>query len=65
MSTRGDVRALLRDLQRNGGHRVEVRRSGHVVIRHRDGVGQVVCAATPSDHRAMANLRAELRRQGF
>jgi hypothetical protein len=64
MSTRGDMRALLRGLQRNG-HRAEVRRSGHVVIWHWNGKGRVVCAATPSDHRAMDNLRSELRRQGF
>jgi len=37
------------------------RRRKHLVWRNADGV-QVVCAASPSDHHALANFRARLRR---
>jgi predicted RNA binding protein YcfA (HicA-like mRNA interferase family) len=59
------MRHALKELLRAAearGWRVELtRRGGHVRLVHPDGA-VVVAAATPSDHRALANLRAQLRR---
>jgi hypothetical protein len=47
------------------GHRAERTRTGHVRVLHLDGVGCVLIAGTPSDHRAHRNALALLRREGF
>jgi predicted RNA binding protein YcfA (HicA-like mRNA interferase family) len=46
------------------GWRVERTRKGHWRCYAPDGVGIVVLAGTPSDHRSFANAVATLRRYG-
>jgi len=54
------VKELLRWAEA-AGWRVQFTRGGHLRLRHPDG-GVVVAASTPSDQRALANLRAQMRR---
>jgi hypothetical protein len=59
-----DLQYLMGRLKRSG-HRVEMRGSGHYMVKHRDGIGLVTLSATPSDRRAVHNVRSQLRRAGF
>jgi len=58
---RHDLKELLRAAEARGWRVDATRRGGHVRLVHPDG-GVVVASGTPSDHRALANLRAQLRR---
>ena len=58
---RHDLKQLLRAAEARGWRVELTRRGGHVRLVHPDG-GLVVAASTPSDHRALANLRAQPRR---
>jgi hypothetical protein len=58
---RKDIRALAKLLERQGWT-VEIR--DHVKWIPPDGVDPVFSGSTPSDHRAMRNIRAKLRRRG-
>lgn len=59
---RKDLRALFRDLEQRGWS-VEVTGGNHYKLK--GPRGQIVfCPGTPSDHRALKNLKAMLRRQG-
>jgi predicted RNA binding protein YcfA (HicA-like mRNA interferase family) len=51
-----------RDLERNG-FSVALTRGGHIRISHPYMNGAVFAASTPSDHRAIHNLRALIRRK--
>lgn len=53
--------AVLRDLRR-AGYSTRLARSGHWHIRDRAGHLVAVTGSTPSDHRAVRNLRAHIRR---
>jgi hypothetical protein len=53
--------AVLRQLRR-AGYRVTRARSGHWHVRDSNGRLVAVTSATPSDRRAIANLRATVRR---
>lgn len=44
------------------GWEVEKSRGGHMKLIHKDASTPVFCASTPSDHRAIMNMEAELRR---
>lgn len=46
------------------GFRV-VKKGSKLMLMAPDGVNKVTCAATPSDHRAVKNLIARLRKFGF
>lgn len=62
-----DVRKLLKELKRSGFEIEDVHRSSgvsHHKVRHPDHPGKMVTmSATPSDHRAIKNMRADLRRE--
>ncbi len=51
-----------RDLERNG-FSTTLTRGGHIRISHPLMAGPVFAASTPSDHRAIHNLRALIRRK--
>ena len=55
-----DLKQVLRQAQAHGW-RVQPTRGGHWRLRHPGG-GIVVTSSTPSDHRALANFKAQLRR---
>lgn len=58
-----DLRALKKKLIEQG-FEVTPTKNGHHVVR-KDGQRVAHFGSTPSDHRAMANLLAFLRRAGF
>jgi predicted RNA binding protein YcfA (HicA-like mRNA interferase family) len=55
------LKELLRAAEARGWQLELTRRGGHVRLVHPDG-GVVVASGTPSDRRALANLKAMLRR---
>jgi len=59
-----DIRRLIRELGKLPGVRVERAGSGHWAVR-KDGRLITTIASTPSDRRAWANMKAELRRAGI
>lgn len=59
-----EVRKLVKAL-REQGWRVEETRKGHFQAFAPSGVGIVTIPGTPSDHRAMRNVMADLRRFGY
>lgn len=59
-----EIKRLVRDLELQGW-RVELRKSGHYVAYAPDGEHMVTFASTPSDHRALRNILALLRRYGY
>ena len=59
-----DLDKLLQQLQR-AGWRVVKTRGGHWKVYSPDGQAQVVTSGTPSDRRALANFRAQLKRAGY
>lgn len=59
-----ETKKLLRTLQA-AGHRVKHLKSGHIMVYHANGHDIVTISGTPSDRRAWANAKAQLRRQGF
>lgn len=48
---------------RRDGWQASPTRGGHIRLEHPDAAGPVIAPSTPSDHRAMANAMAEMRRQ--
>jgi len=59
-----DIRQLVKRAKRDGWDVAETRR-GHVSFRSPDGAYTYVTSGTPSDQRALNNLRAGLRRAGL
>lgn len=55
---------LVKQARRQGCSVEQQKRSNHYKIKVPNG-GIVVCAATPSDQRAVLNMRARLRREGL
>ena len=55
-----DLKQVLRQAEAQGW-RVQPTRGGHWKLTHPGG-GIVVTSSSPSDHRALANVRAQLRR---
>lgn len=47
------------------GWRVERTRNGHITFLSPDGQHRIVCGGTESDHRAVRNTRARIRRAGL
>lgn len=47
------------------GWQVKTTKKGHKMFYAPDGVNKVLAGGTPSDHRALQNLLADLRRYGF
>jgi hypothetical protein len=47
------------------GWRVKTTKKGHLMFLAPDGVGSLTTGGTPSEHRAIDNLLAALRRYGF
>lgn len=64
MSSSKDTKQLAKRL-RAAGWTVEDRKGGHLVAKSPDGRHMVVMSKTPSDHRALANTLAQLRRAGY
>jgi hypothetical protein len=58
-----DIQEVLRVAQEAGGWSGRKLKKGHILLRH-DGGGTASVPFTPSDHRAVKNLRAQIRRQG-
>ena len=67
MSYDGDmkkqIKALLADLERQGATIKATSRNGWQVLCPNGGI--VTIHATPSDHRALLNLKSELRKRGM
>lgn len=59
-----DLKALQRTATR-AGWRVEVTRHNHLRWKSPDGKHVYFTASTPSDHRAIRNIRSELRKRGL
>jgi predicted RNA binding protein YcfA (HicA-like mRNA interferase family) len=59
-----DIRQPIGELKAQG-FRVEHTRKGHYIAYCPDGVTRVTIPGTPSDHRSMKNVLADLRRCGF
>lgn len=59
-----DFTKLIRQLRKNG-YVVEMRKGGHYAVMARDGQRLVTLPASTSDHRAIKNARALLRRNGI
>lgn len=62
MTSRGDLRKLLRRLEKDGMDVVRSRRRGHWKI-YDHGRLTAVAASTPSDHRSRANLAKDIKRK--
>jgi predicted RNA binding protein YcfA (HicA-like mRNA interferase family) len=58
--TNKDLRRLIRDARRRGWH-ATLTNGGHIRLTHPNG-GLVHTSYTPSDHRSIRNLDAQLRR---
>lgn len=56
-----EVRDLLQELQAEGWQ-ARFTPGGHVQLRHRDVPQLIVMPRTPSDHRAVANTRSDIRK---
>jgi predicted RNA binding protein YcfA (HicA-like mRNA interferase family) len=56
-----DVKHFTREVEARGWNVAPTRR-GHLRLTHPNG-GLVFVAGTPSDHRALTNMRAEIKRQ--
>jgi predicted RNA binding protein YcfA (HicA-like mRNA interferase family) len=56
------VRADILKLAEQHGWSVEGTKNGHLRLRHEQASGVVIVSSTPSDPRALANLRSDLRR---
>ena len=63
MSTRASWHRQLRDLATAYGWRVLHTRSGHFKLVHPDTGARVYAPGSPSDWRALRNLRSDLRRK--
>lgn len=53
------------ELAREQGWTVESTKKGHITFLSPDGRHRIVCGSTESDHRAVRNTRARLRRAGL
>jgi predicted RNA binding protein YcfA (HicA-like mRNA interferase family) len=56
-----DVKSLVKEAAARGWQATTTR-NGHLRLTHPHG-GLVFIAGTPSDHRAMTNMRCEIKRQ--
>lgn len=63
MKTPRDFREL-REIAEQQGWTVAVRNNGHLVWTSPTG-GKVYTSATPSDHRAVKNIKRDLRKYGL
>jgi hypothetical protein len=59
-----DFKYLVGRLER-AGHKVQMRGSGHYLVKHRDGIGMVTLPSSPGDYRGWQNAKSQLRRAGF
>jgi predicted RNA binding protein YcfA (HicA-like mRNA interferase family) len=59
-----ELKEVIKEAKRQGW-RVTTTKRGHLQFYAPDGENIVTAAGTPSDHRALANLIARLRRHGF
>ena len=62
LSASSQMKETLRELEREGFNATKTR-GGHWRLVHPDMDGPVFCPDTPSDHRAIKNLHATLRRK--
>lgn len=63
-SAKKDLKEVVAAAERQGW-RVEATKKGHLKFFAPDAENIVTTGGTPSDHRALANLIARLRRYGF
>jgi hypothetical protein len=63
-SAKKELKEIVREAERQDW-RVETTKKGHLRFYAPDGETLVTSGGTPSDHRALANLIARLRRHGF
>lgn len=61
--SRKEIKAIIRQLE-DQGWTVEIRRGGHYRAKAPDGKGIAFFPVTPSDHRGLKNLKADLRKLG-
>jgi predicted RNA binding protein YcfA (HicA-like mRNA interferase family) len=57
-----DHKKVINELRADGWHVEKRRRSGHWVARHPQATALLFMPGTPSDRRAVANIRAQARR---
>lgn len=68
MSKSSDVKKiddLLREIDALAGWRTGRTRNNHYILYPPDGQSLIHFPSTPSDHRWMKNLRAEIRKAGY
>lgn len=63
-SAKKETKEIIREAE-NQGWTVRRTKKGHIQFFAPDGENIVTAGGTPSDHRAIANLVAQLRRYGF
>lgn len=63
-SAKKDLKKILAEAERQGW-RVQLLKSGHYRLYAPDGKSIVHAASTPSDHRAVDNMIAQMRAYGF
>lgn len=63
-SAKKELKEIVKAAEKQGW-RVKTLKSGHLMFFAPDGVNKTTTGGTPSDHRAVNNLLAELRRYGF
>jgi predicted RNA binding protein YcfA (HicA-like mRNA interferase family) len=63
-SAKKDLKKILREAERQGWQ-VRQTKNGHWQAFSPDGAGIVTTGGTPSDHKALKNFVAQLRRYGF
>jgi hypothetical protein len=63
-SAKKELKEIVKEAEEQGW-RVKTNRQGHPMFFAPDGINIVTAGGTPSDHRAVANLLSDLRRNGF
>jgi predicted RNA binding protein YcfA (HicA-like mRNA interferase family) len=64
MAAKKELKEIVKAAEKQGW-RVETTKKGHLKFLAPDGINGLTTGGTPSEHRAIANLLASLRRYGF
>jgi predicted RNA binding protein YcfA (HicA-like mRNA interferase family) len=64
MSAKKELKEIVKAAEKQGW-RVKQTKKGHLMFLAPDGVNKLTTGGTPSEHRAIDNLLASLRRYGF
>jgi predicted RNA binding protein YcfA (HicA-like mRNA interferase family) len=64
MSVKKELKEIVKSAEKQGW-RVKKTKKGHLMFYAPDGINKLTTGSTPSEHRAINNLLASLRRYGF